>query len=362
MRAICTSLAPFLLALAACSAPGGNNPDGGGGGGGGGHDGGPGSDVMIMPTESIKITVEPANDHADEIMNAIQAATMSVYMTMYQIDNTDITAALVAAKGRGLDVEAILDSSSTCKTWNTPAYNALHSGGVNVVWSNPTFTYTHEKTLIIDATSAWIMTMNLNESPPDSNREYLALDTDAADVTEATAVFKADHAMQTITPSGDLVVADTNARSKLVALIDEATTTLDVEVEEFSDTNQNGVVDAVANAANRGVKVRVVIANDLPLSSSQTQAINLVKNAGGKVVMSGPDSSGGTMSSPYIHAKAIVIDCAGTSCKSGFVGSENFSAGSLGYNRELGVIFSTQTELAKVESAIATDYAAGTAQ
>src|SRR5690242_4774924 len=188
-------------------------------------------DSGVMPSSGVTIIVEPNNNHASELINAINGAQHSVYMTMYQIDNTSIINALVARKQAGLDVQAILDGSTTCKSWNTPAYNTLHSAGVAVVWSNPTFTYTHEKTVIIDGKTAWIMTMNANTSPPSSNREYLAIDTDTADVAEATAVFQADHAMQSITPTGGLVVADTNARQKLVTLIDSANTNLDIEVE-----------------------------------------------------------------------------------------------------------------------------------
>jgi phosphatidylserine/phosphatidylglycerophosphate/cardiolipin synthase-like enzyme len=205
------------------------------------------------------------------------------------------------------------------------------------------------------------MTMNLNTSSPKDNREYLARDPDAADVAEATAIFKADHAHQSITPSGDLVVANSNARADLVALIDSAKSTLDVEDEEFSDTYSTGITNAVVRAAKRGVKVRVVIANG-SLSSSMTTSNTAVKNAGGVVVITGPTSGNGTPSNPYIHAKAIVVDCAGTTCARAFVGSENMTGGSLGYNRELGLELTDPTELGKVESAIGTDFAKGTPQ
>lgn len=76
-----------------------------------------------------------------------------------------------------------------------------------MVWSSTSFTYTHEKTAIIDGRAAWIMTMNCNKSSPKVNREFLAIDTNLADVAEATRVFAADHAHQPITPSGALVVA-----------------------------------------------------------------------------------------------------------------------------------------------------------
>ena len=211
---------------------------------------------------------------------------------------------------------------------------------------------------MIDGKEAWIMTMNANTSSPTYNREYLAVDTQPADVAEAVAIFKADHAMQTITPSGALVVADTNARPDLVQLIASATKTLDVEVEEFSDTYSTGVVNAVAAAATRGVVVRVIVANASPVAPP----ITTVKHAGAKVVMTGPTSGNGTSSNPYIHAKAILVDCINGTCARGFVGSENFSSGSLGYNREVGVIFDTASELAKVETAINTDFEHGVAQ
>ena len=316
-------------------------------------------DGSLPSTQAVTIIVEPNGQRGAELVAAITGATQSVYMTMYEMSDDTVVNALVARKAAGLDVQVILDGSTSNKAFNTDSYNALHGAAIPVVWSNPTFTFTHEKTVILDGTSAWIMTMNANTSSPNSNREYLAIDTDAADVAEATAVFKADHAMTAITPTGDLVVANANARAKLVALIDGAQTTLDVEGEEFTDTNSNGIVLAVARAARRGVQVHVVIGN----SSPNANAIALVKNSGGSVVVTGPKSGSGSQAKPYIHAKAIVVDCPTTStCARGYIGSENFSAGSLGYNRELGVIFDVAAELEKVKSTIDIDFAAGTAQ
>jgi cardiolipin synthase len=350
----------LLCCLAACGSSGGGN---------GGPDAPNGSNTIdapmsttdappVMPSNKVSIIVEPNGNRGQELVTAINGATQSIYMTMYQIDNSAVLNALVAKKQAGVDVQAVLDSSSTSKSFNTPAYNQLHNAGVLVVWSNSTFTYTHEKTVIIDGATAWIMTMNANTSSPADNREYLAIDTDPTDVAEATAVFRADHALQSITPSGPLVVAPTNARPELVSLIDSATTTLDVEGEEFSDTYSTGVVNAVQRAASRGVTVHVIIST----GNVDSTSANRVKNAGAKVVATGPTSGNGTPTNPYIHAKAIVVDCNAGTCARGFVGSENFSGGSLGYNRELGVIFNNATELAKIKTAIDTDFSKGVAQ
>jgi phosphatidylserine/phosphatidylglycerophosphate/cardiolipin synthase-like enzyme len=57
----------------------------------------------------------------------------------------------------------------------------------------------------------------------------------------------------------------------------------------------------------------------------------------------------------YVHAKSIVADG-----KYAYVGSENFSGASLGYNRELGVLTDTASEVSKVETTTSSDFAGGT--
>ena len=309
----------------------------------------------------VRIIVEPNGNHASELVDAINAAKTSIYMTMYQIDNTSIVDAIKAQESNGLDVKIVLDGSTTNKTFNTPAYNAfngVHSG--TAVWSSTSFTYTHQKTVILDGKEAWIMTMNLNQSSPDDDREYLAIDDDAADVAEATTIFQADFAKTAVSPSGNLVVAP-GARPDLVALIQSATKSIDIEAEEFSDTNKNGIVDAVAAAAQSGIKVRLVIANNSP-DATQPAAIAQIKAAGAQVVKFGGTSSGGTASHPYVAAKALLVDCSTGTCARGYTGSENFTAASVEYNRELGVIFGDATELGKIYTTIGADFAAGTPQ
>jgi cardiolipin synthase A/B len=360
----CPLVVVGFAALTACGGGSGTKTDGGGTG----DAQGPTADADLAGTTAVSIIVEPDGSDAAQLVSAIEAATTSIDMTMYELSDDKIINALVARAKAGVAVQAILDGATGAgvqggvdnKSFNMDAYTKLTAAGVETVWSSTAFTFTHEKTIIIDGTTAWIMTMNATTSAPTGNREYLAIDTDPADIAEATAIFTADHAMQSIAPSGPLVVANTNARSELVALIDTATTSLDIEGEEFSDLTQSGinVVQAVADAAGRGVTVHVVVANDDP----DTTSINRVKQSGGQVVMTGPTSSDGTMSNPYIHAKAVVVDCNGTTCARGFVGSENFSTGSLSYNRELGVIVKAHSELAKVKAAIDTDFAAGVAQ
>jgi phosphatidylserine/phosphatidylglycerophosphate/cardiolipin synthase-like enzyme len=200
------------------------------------------------------------------------------------------------------------------------------------------------------------MTANAESSVPEVNREFLAIDTEAADVTEAEHIFAADFAMGPIIPAGDMVVANSNARPDLVALINSAQKSLDIEDEEFSDDNSNGITDAVVAAAKRGVAVRLIVAGG-DTDATQTTALGDVKSAGGTVYVSDVTSGNGSASDPYIHAKTILVDCSTGTCARGFVGSENMTTGSLEYNRELGVILTDATQLGTVYKAVSTDYA-----
>jgi cardiolipin synthase A/B len=304
-------------------------------------------DVPTSPLP-IQIIVEPGDD-ADALYEAMSAATQSIHMTMYLLTDPRFIDLLVSQHRSGLDVKIVLnqvfpESSEN----NSSSYAQLVAAGVQVRWAPPAFTYpsglTHEKCVILDGRAAWIMTMNLDYSAPMDNREYLALDTDAADVAEAEAVFDADYASVPYAASGGLVVAPYDATDMLLTLIRSATRSLDIEDEEFSDSM---IADAVAAAASKGIATRLVLSDDAP-TTAQRSAVSQIMMAGAKVVVT---------RSPYIHAKAIVVDGASV-----FVGSENLTSGSLDYNRELGLITAEMTCVAKVEEAIGTDFSAGAPQ
>ena len=87
----------------------------------------------------------------------------------------------------------------------------------------------------------------------------------------------------------------TDSQSHLLALINGAQHSLDIEQEEFSDTT---LINAIVADENRGVTVRVVVEDP----SDYTSELNEIKAAGGKVT--GYSSSTGY----YIHAKTVIAD------------------------------------------------------
>jgi len=350
--------------------------DGGGSDGNGSHSDGsssgddamsnPGGDGSAVPSSGITITVEPdGSGDASALLSAIQGAQTAVHVEMYLLSNAKYIAALIALGAAGKDVKVVLNQTfptgSSASNTNASSYSQLSGQpGVSVHWA-PTTTgfdsYTHEKAVIIDPaggsdSQVWIMTMNLDTDAPKYNREFLAQDTSAGDITEAEDIFEADYASASITPTGDLVVAPSpqnNAVSILVQLINSATVSIDMEAEEFDDSGtqtEEKVYNALAAKAQAHIPVHLVLEDST--DSEQTTAVASLQAAGGVVV--GYSCSG----SLDIHAKAIVVDGARA-----YVGSENFSGGSLGYNRELGVYFTEASEVAKVESTIQGDFAGG---
>jgi cardiolipin synthase A/B len=292
-------------------------------------------------TGSVEIVVEPG-DNGDALYESMWRAAKSIHMTMYLLTSERFIDLLSSKRTAGVDVKVVLNEAFPAGSpTNKASYRQLRLAGVPVVWAPSVFAYTHEKCVIVDGATAWIMTMNLDETSAKDNREYLGIDTKGGDVAEAEALFAADYSHSSVAVSGSLLVAPADARTKLLTLIGSATRVLDIEDEEFSDGD---VARAVASAARSGVAVRLVLSTD-PASSAEALAVSLVQAAGAKVVVT---------ATPYIHAKAVVVDGARA-----FIGSENLTTASLEDNRELGLITSRASQVAKVEAAIGADYARG---
>jgi phosphatidylserine/phosphatidylglycerophosphate/cardiolipin synthase-like enzyme len=324
-----------------------SDPDGGGAGSDGGRD--PRADLdggAIPVTSAVTIQVMPS-DSGKAVLDAITGAQKSVHMTMYLLTDTDVINALKSRKSAGKDVKVVLNQSFPPgqEGSNDSVFASLSGAGVDVVWAPPGYTFTHAKTVIIDAAKVLIMTMNLTHTSADQNREYIATDTDPQDVADAETLFQGDYTNQSTTVTGKLLVAPRSsspidAQKRLKALIDSATSTLDIEGETLSDT---GIVDAIIAAQKAGVAVRVVI-DEQTGTSAQQNAVAKLKAAGVPIKALG---------NPTMHAKAIVADK-----KLAYVGSMNFTANSLFDNREIGVITDAATEVLKVQSTIGTDFGA----
>jgi Putative Ig domain/PLD-like domain len=276
------------------------------------------------------------------IYNFVNSATSSINVTIYELNDVTLENDLVAKEKAGVNVRVILDQAE--KSYNTAAYNLLTAGGVGVVWSSTSFTYTHQKTITVNNNESYISTGNFDNTYYATSRDYGVFDTDANDVAAIVAVFNADYAHTSITPSDgdDLVWSPTDSQTRLLALINGAQHSLDVEQEEFSDST---LINAIVADEKRGVTVRVVVEDP----SDYTSELNEITAAGGKYT--GYSSSTGF----YIHGKAIIADY-GYSTAKAFAGSENLTANSLNDNRELGLITTDSGVISGLETTFDGDF------
>ncbi len=299
-------------------------------------------------TVTRTLVVEP-DQGLTPIYNLIQSATRSIDMTMYELVDTQAQSLLCQAAANGVAVRVILDQNLEYNN-NLSAYNQLNSCGATAVWAWTKYDATHEKAIVIDGTTAAIMSLNLTSRYYSDTRDFAVIENDAADVAAIESTFNADFASQTITPpvGDDLVWSPTNAKTQLLNVINNAQSTLQVENEEMS---YGTIVTALENAAKRGVNVTVCMTND---NNDYATEFNALKKAGVHITTY-------AYTAPlYIHAKAIVADY-GTTRATAFVGSENFSSNSINYNRELGLVTSDTNVLTGLHTTLAGDYAGGTA-
>jgi phosphatidylserine/phosphatidylglycerophosphate/cardiolipin synthase-like enzyme len=204
----------------------------------------------------------------------------------------------------------------------------------------------HAKLIALDDTAAFIMTLNLTGAGLGSNREYVAIDRDSGDVGWAERVWNADAIGGDSGPppaGARLLVSPVDARSRLGASIDAATASIQIEIEELSDTD---LVDRLIAARTSGIEVSIV-APAANRSPATTAALGRLAAAGATVRV---------LARPVVHAKAMVVDGLRA-----YVGSMNFTRASLDDNREFGLLLDDPASVARIGATIATDSAAGLA-
>jgi phosphatidylserine/phosphatidylglycerophosphate/cardiolipin synthase-like enzyme len=288
----------------------------------------------VITTGSYQLFEQP-DAHLSPVLHLIRSARKSLRLEVYLLTESSIVNELKSARSRGVDVRVLLEQHPYgAGRYAQLGYNKLQADGVPVRWANESaFTYTHEKSMEIDGTTAGIFTFNFSSSGFLHNREFGLIEQSSTDAKAIATVFDADWNRRSPHVSApDLAISPSNSRHVFTALIDAARRTLDLYAEEVNDTS---IEDHLAQAVKRGVRVRLIV-------SAGSSGVDAVRAAGVAVKL---------QPSPYVHAKAIVADG-----HTFFVGSENISATSLDNNREMGIVLDNATLAGFVEAAFTSDW------
>ena len=286
--------------------------------------------------------VEP-DDGRQPVLDYIAAAQRSLDVEIYEITDRRILTALEAAAGRGVQVRVMAEPRPGDKPVNASAIADLAQRGVLTRDSSPSFRLTHEKAMVADGTSALVMTMNLVAETFSGSRDFAMLDTEPADVAEIESVFESDWDHSPAALSDPILLwSPENSRTRLLSLLNSATSTLDIYAEELTDRD---ILTALTAATAAGVDVHLLMTDTGTHDPARPGRAALV--AAGAQVRLQPK--------PYVHAKVVIADGAAA-----FVGSENFTASSLDVNRELGLITFDAASIGRLSGTFEQDWSRAT--
>lgn len=300
--------------------------------------------ALASPVADHTLFIEPG-DGRSPITSAIDNATRTVNLTIYNLNDPEIVDVLVRAVRRGVSVRVIYNADKSDSLKKIPSsIKTLKAAGAQVRLGLAVFPKTHQKTFTIDGNYSLVMTCNLKPDTFSSTRDFIVTTRDPSEIAEIEEVFDADWNDR---PAGyrvpALVWSPDHARATILSLTDGARTSIVIYNENLQDTE---VIDHLIMASSRGVSVRVLV-------PGQPKDDKKRREAAEKLIRGGVAVREGTRY--YIHAKILVADYDAAS-RQAFAGSQNFEAQHLDKDRELGILVQDREILARIHNTFEEDW------
>jgi phosphatidylserine/phosphatidylglycerophosphate/cardiolipin synthase-like enzyme len=267
------------------------------------------------------------DDTAKPLLDAIAGAGKSLRIKMFLFSDPSLLDAVIAARRRGVEVRVMLNPERRSgEKENGECRNVLGHAGVEVLASNPAFDLTHEKSMVVDDTTAFIQSLNWETRNLTETRDYAVVTTHAHEVAEVIECFDADWKRHEFKPgdSSHLIWCVGNGRQRIGQFIDDAKETLWVQNERYQDPV---IIERLVRAKVRGVHVRVLARPPHKLKKEK-----LVEAAGGLRILDDIGIKVHKLKGLKLHAKILFADNARA-----IVGSINLAPGSFDSRRELAI-------------------------
>jgi cardiolipin synthase len=251
---------------------------------------------------------------------AIARANHSIGLEMYECCDAGLTHELILAARRGVQVRVLLDAT---EKHSKVAFQELATAGIRVKQSEIPGGINHIKLLVVD--KQIVLTGGMNWGPESWYNHDLDIEFRHAP-SAFDELFAADFegtVDRRREERSSPLVHDDQIKPELLSLIQSARKTVDVEIFSFSDRD---VVRALAQDAERGVKVRVVL--DPRQTVNRTTAA-LLAAQGVRIRFFDAHHN-------LLHAKVCAVDDHNV-----LLGSANFTYHGFAVNHELDVVFSS---------------------
>lgn len=285
-----------------------------------------------------QLIIEPDMGRAP-LLNAIKQANSSIDVVMYGFTDFRFAGALVAAQNNHKNVRVLLQHHPyKFADENQAVINYLQKSHIPLQWPDGDYKLTHQKTFLIDNTSALVMTFNLTHSTFKKERNFALLINDPNLVNEIQQVFINDwHHEKSDVTQADLLWSPNNTREKLQSFIRSAKSNIQVYAEGLSDYK---IVGELAKAASNGIKVQIL--TSLEADRTPNKQMGYLEKSGAEL----------RYDKEYIiHAKVIIADHSRA-----VLGSINFTRPSIDENRELAVITQDKKVIAELEQVFERDW------
>lgn len=267
------------------------------------------------------------DDTEKEIVDAINNAVKTIRVKMFLFSDAGLIKAVIAAKNRGILVKVMLNPvRHNGEPENENFRRLLEAAGIEVRDSNPAFTVTHEKSMVIDDRMAFVKSFNWETKNFIETRDYAIVTYHAHEVNEIIACFEADWERKSFgeTESLSLVWCNNNGRARIAKFIDETRHKLFIQNERFQDVV---IIERLVQASRRGVKIHVMAQPPHTLKIEK-----LIEGVGGLRIMDDVGIKIHKLKFLKLHGKMLLADDTRT-----IIGSINLSPGSFDHRRELAI-------------------------
>ena len=274
--------------------------------------------LIVLPDESSK-----------PFLDAINSARKSLQVKMFVFSDPGLLTAVIAAHQRGVKVRIMLNASRRDgEDDNEEVRKALGLAGIEVKDSNPGFGITHEKSMVVDESIAFVKSLNWVTENLMETRDYAVTTTHPLGVSEVISCFDADWNRQEFKPglSAHLIWCPVNGRERIAQFIDEAKHTLFIQNERYQDTV---IIERLVRARERGVKIHLMARPPHSLKKEK-----IIEGVGGLRIMDDVGIRIRKLKHMKLHGKMLLADGLRA-----IVGSINLSPGSFDDRRELAIEF-----------------------
>jgi cardiolipin synthase len=267
------------------------------------------------------------DDSSQAILAAIAGATRSLRVKMFVFSDPALIEAVIAARRRGIEVRVMLNPARRSgEEDNEATRQRLLAADIEVFDSNPAFSLTHEKSMVVDEATAFVKSLNWTTVNLTETRDYAIVTTHKKEVQEIVDCFDADWNRQAFAPGAEaqLIWCPSNGRERICHFIDAVKHTLFVQNERYQDTV---VIERLVRAARRGVRIHAMVRAPHTLKFDK-----LVEGVGGLRILDDVGIKVHKLHHLKLHGKMFLADGAAA-----MIGSINLAPGSLDGRRELAI-------------------------